>query len=101
MKGFLIFIAGAIIGAVVTFGIATGLGAGAGIVTGMQAGACLTVEAAKEKGFITAEQVNEILADAGKQIVSGEYTGDSSITPGDLKCEQVVADLKAAEAKVK
>ena len=101
MKGFLIFIAGAIIGAVVTFGIATGLGAGAGIATGMQAGACLTVEAAKEKGFVTAEQVNEILADAGKQIVSGEYTGDSSIAAGDLKCEEVGANLKAAAAKGK
>lgn len=101
MKGLLIFVAGAIIGAIVTFGLATGLGAGAGIVTGMQAGACLSIDAAKEKGFVTTEQVNEILADVRKQIVSGEYTGDSPIAPDALKCEQVVADMKAASAKMK
>lgn len=101
MKGLLLFVAGAVIGAIVTFGIAAGLGAGAGIATGMQAGACLAVDTAKEKGFVTPEQVNEILADAGKQIVSGEYTADTPVSPDDLQCEKVVADLKAAAAQAK
>jgi len=79
----------------------TGTAAGVGIATGIQAGACLTVEAAKEKGFVTAEQVNEILADAGKLITSGEYASDSATGQGDLDCEKVVAELKAAAAKAK
>ena len=101
MKGLLIFIAGAILGAVVTFGVATGLGAGAGIVTGMQAGACLTVETAKRKGLLTPDQVNEILADAKNQIISSEHADDSSALSGDLKCEKIVADLQKAAAEGK
>lgn len=61
MRGFVL---GGILG---LFGgglVGTGLGAGAGIVTGMQAGACLTVEAAKDKGFIRADQVEQIFAAA-------------------------------------
>ena len=100
MKGLLIFIGGAIVGAVLTFAVATGLGAGAGIVTGLQAGACLTVEAAREKGLMTAEQVSEVLADAGKLIASGDYAGDTSIGQTGLECEKVVAELKAIAAKM-
>ena len=68
MKGFLIFIVGAILGAIASFVVATGIGAGVGVATGLQAGACLTVEAAKDKGFITSEQVDEVLAAAAQQI---------------------------------
>jgi hypothetical protein len=104
MKGFLIFIAGAVIGAIVTFGFAASIGAGAGagvgIATGLKAGACLTVEAAKEKGYITAEQVNEVLAEAGKQIASGDYAADTAdLSSGDVECEKFIAELKAAAAK--
>lgn len=99
MKGFLLFIVGAIAGAVVTFGFATGIGAGAGIVTGMRTGACLAVEAAKEKGFIAPEQVNEVLSAAGKQIASGDHGAEGSVAAGNMECEKVIADLKAAAGK--
>ena len=33
------------------------MGAGAGLVVGSQAGACLAVEAAKDRGLLTAEQI--------------------------------------------
>lgn len=48
---------------VLTFVVATGLGAGVGIATGIQAGACLTVEAAKGKGFITKDSAATIRVD--------------------------------------
>ena len=47
------------------------------------------------------DALNEILADAGKLITSGEYASDSATGQGDLDCEKVVAELKAAAAKAK
>lgn len=103
MKNFLIFILGAIVGGVASFFLAgalfTGVGAGVGVATGLQAGACLALEAAKDKGLITAEQVDEVLMEAGQQIAEGELAGDTEVEGGDLNCEQVVAQLKAAAKK--
>ena len=97
MKGFLLFIVGGIIGAVTTFFVAVGVGAGAGIVTGAKAGACLTVEAAKAQGFISEAEVNQILTAAAKQIAdSGAEVPD--ITGGDAACQQFIAELKQAAA---
>ncbi|MEJ2308023.1 MAG: hypothetical protein P8Z31_00575 [Gammaproteobacteria bacterium] len=99
MKGFLIFIVGAIIGAIASFVVATGIGAGVGVATGLQAGVCLTVEAAKEKGFITSEQVDEVLAATAQQVTSQEYVAEGAITGGDMQCEKIIAELKAAASK--
>lgn len=103
MKTFLIFILGAFVGGIaciiLTSGFFTGVGAGVGVATGLQAGACLTVEAAKEEGLITAEQVNEVLVAAGKLIASDEYAGTATPSGSDLDCEKVVAQLKDAAKK--
>lgn len=96
MKGLLIFILGAVIGAAGSFLFGTGIGAGAGVITGLKAGACLTVEAAKDKGLITGDQVDEVLNAAVQSILSQEASGEAAITEADLKCEQVVAEMKAA-----
>jgi hypothetical protein len=101
MKGFLIFIGGAIIGAVLSFFVATDIGAGAGIVVGMQTGACMMAEAAKEKGFITEDQINELWGEAQKLIASSGVVEEGSAPQGTLDCESVVADLKAAAASAK
>jgi hypothetical protein len=103
MKTFLIFILGAVIGGigciVLASGLFTGIGAGVGIATGLQAGACLTVEAAKEQGLITADQVNDVLVAAGKLISSEGYAGTETSAGSDLDCEKVVAQLKEAARK--
>ncbi len=103
MKNFLIFLLGAVVGGIASFAIAsvlfTGIGAGVGVATGLQAGACLTVEAAKDQGLITAEQVDEILIAAVKQIASEEYAGAATAPSSDLDCEKVVAQLKEAAKK--
>ncbi len=101
MKGFLIFIGGAVIGAVLSFFFATGIGAGAGIAVGLQAGACMMAEGAKEKGLITDDQVNELWAAAQKQIASADLVQEGFQPEGKLECESVIADMKAAAAGAK
>lgn len=103
MKGFLLFVAGLAVGVVAMFLLAPvvlGVGAGVGIVTGLKAGACLTVEAAKERGFITAAQVDEVLRAAGKQIASSSDMKDEvALSGGDAECAKVVAEMKKAAQK--
>jgi hypothetical protein len=75
-------------------------GPGAGIATGLQAGACLTVEAAKEKGLITAEQVEEIFAAAAETMkVEADIGADTDFADSDAECREVVAKLKQAAAQ--
>ena len=107
VKSFLLLLAGFVVGgiaAVMLAGpVATGVGAGFGVATGLQAGACLTVEAAKEKGLITAEQVGEVLQAAAQLIADTnvpESPGTDSGAPmSDADCQAVVARLKAAGEK--
>ena len=106
MKGLLLFLLGGLLGGVagVLGGglIGTGVGAGAGIATGMQTGACLTIEAAREKGLITAGQVDEIFAAAAQSLAAaaGDLTGESEQSAGsdladtDAECRAFVAQLK-------
>jgi hypothetical protein len=104
MKSVLLVVVGIVAGAVAALflasGFIVGVGAGTGIVTGLKAGACLTVEAAKQRGFITAEQVNEVLVLAGRQIASSADLGEQAlIAGGDAECAKVVADLKKSAQK--
>lgn len=103
MKSFLLVIAGFLVGAVGAFvvasGVFTGIGAGVGIATGLKAGACLTVEAAKDSGFITAEQVGEVLQAAGRQLSSTNVEDQSGFALADEECMRVVQELKDAAGK--
>jgi pyruvate/2-oxoglutarate dehydrogenase complex dihydrolipoamide dehydrogenase (E3) component len=106
MKTFLLLVIGAILGGIATFIIAsplmTGVGAGVGIATGLKSGACLTVEAAKEKGFITSEQVSEVLMAAGRQLATTDVPADESgFKLDDAECQKVIANLKRAAAESK
>lgn len=98
MKGFLLVLLGFVLGGLLgLFGgglLGTGVGAGVGIATGLQAGACLTVEAAKEKGLITADQVAEIFA-AAAESMQAELPADADIADSDAECQAVVAKLQA------
>lgn len=103
-KSFLLVILGTVIGAGLSLflasGVLTGIGAGAGIVTGLKCGACLTVEAAKAKGYIRRQQVEELLTAAAQQIAEEKLGNEAALTDGDT-CQKVVADLKKAAQDVK
>ena len=101
MKGFLLVLIGFIIGGIVgVLGggmIGTGVGAGVGVATGLQAGACLTVQAAKEKGLIVADQIPEIFAAAGEMLrAEADMGGDTDFADTDAECQAVVAKLRQA-----
>jgi hypothetical protein len=96
MKSFLLVVAGIIVGAVVTLVLASGIFTGVGIATGLKAGACLTVEAAKERGFITADQVDDVLNAAVKRIASANIGDEATLSGGDAECVKLVAELKSA-----
>lgn len=104
LKSFLLVILGTVIGAGLSLflasGVLTGIGAGAGIVTGLKCGACLTVEAAKAKGYIRRQQVEELLTAAAQQIAEEKLGNEAALTDGDT-CQKVVADLKKAAQDVK
>lgn len=99
MKSILLLLLGIVIGGVITFFVATGVGAGVGIVTGLKAGACLTVEAAKEKGLITAEQVDEVLNAAIQQIAADKLAEEATLKGSDAECTKVVEQLKQAASE--
>lgn len=101
MKSFIIAIVflviGAVVGGFVALSIGTGMGAGAGIIVGSQAGACLAVEAAKDQGLLTAEQVDEVLSGAMKKITGGaELPPQAKVVGSEADCAKMVAELKDA-----
>lgn len=94
MKGVLIFIAGAIVGfvvfAILGTGLLTGIGAGVGVATGLKAGACVTVEAARERGLITAEQVDQVLNAAVAKVAANAGATDTKLVGSDAECRKIV-----------
>lgn len=101
MKTFLLLIVGVVVGGALSLvfsaALFTGVGAAAGIATGLKAGACLTVEAAKDQGFITAEQVDDVLNAAVIQFKNvTDLEGVEQISGGDAECAKMVDELKRA-----
>lgn len=98
MKSFLLILLGFVVGGIlgVVGGGALGLGAGAGvgIATGLKAGACLTLEAARVEGLISADQEAGLLS-AAARLIASEDLPDGPET-GDIDCRAVVAELRAA-----
>ena len=99
MKSLLLVLLGLVIGGAAGFFVATPIGAGVGIATGLKAGACLTVEGAKEAGFITSEQVDDVLMSAGRQIASADVAEDVSFSGGDTECTRFIAEMKQAASQ--
>lgn len=100
MKSVFVFLVGAVVGTLATLflatGVMTGVGAGVGIATGLQAGVCATAEAAKSNGFITTEQVDALLAAAGRELAGVDGTDAPALPGGDAACQEVISKLKAA-----
>ena len=100
MKSILLLFIGVVLGGIASFvltsGLVVGIGAGAGIATGLKAGACLAVEAAREEGFITAEQVDDVFAGISKQLSSKGISNVEKPSGSDAECRDVVAQMKSA-----
>lgn len=98
MKTFLLFLLVFVVGGVVgalgggVFGV--GAGAGVGIVTGLKAGACLTLEAARVEGLISADQEAGLLEAAARQFGSEDLPEGPDTS--EIDCAAVVADLRRA-----
>ena len=86
---------GAVAGGFVALSIGTDMGTGAGLVVGSQAGACLAVEAAKDRGLLTAEQIDEVLNGAIAKIAGGaELPGKAKLVGSEADCAKMIADLQ-------
>jgi len=100
VRSVLLVILGAVLGGALSLilasGALTGIGAGAGIITGLKAGACLTVEAAKGKGYIAGEQVDDLLNAAATQIAGEILAKEPLFEGGDAACKKIVEELKQA-----
>lgn len=100
MKSILLTILGLAVGLFAGYFLLSGIfgaGAGIGIATGLQAGACLTVEAAREQGLITEAQVPDVLrAAAGSLVAEGGLPEGMDLADSAAKCEAIVAELRAA-----
>jgi hypothetical protein len=101
MRSVLLVLLGAVIGGALSMmlasGALTGIGAGAGIITGLKAGACFTVEAAKEKGYVTAEQVDELLGAAAARLAGKKIADSSLFNGGNAACQKVVEELTGGQ----
>lgn len=86
------------LGAVVTFFLSSAIltGVGVGVATGLKAGACLTVETAKEMGLIASDQVDEVLRAAVQQIAEADLEEETVLSGADAECEKGVSQLKSA-----
>jgi hypothetical protein len=64
---------------------------------GAQAGACLAVEAAKERGMLTAEQINQLIGDTvGKIKGKAEAKPDAAMqwVSSETDCAKMVAEMQ-------
>ena len=101
MSKFLIGVIGLIAGLVIggfgalTFGGGAMMGVGVG--TGLSAGICSTVQAAREEGLLTEEQVDQVLRRA-----AGDLSGTAGLPEGEemvggaAECEAVMTRLREA-----
>jgi len=83
-------VVGAVGGLTLGGGAIMGVGAAAGISTGV----CATVEAAQEAGFLTAEQVDEVLTRAAEKAGGGALPEGSEIVGSSAQCKDVLAKLQ-------
>lgn len=87
---------GAVGGGVVALSLGGGMMAGAGVATGLSAGICSTVTAAGALGYLSDDQVDEVLARAA-QDVSGdvEVPEGAEIVGSAAQCAAFMQTLKS------
>jgi hypothetical protein len=92
-------VVGGAVGAFGAFSVGAGMGAGAGIVVGAQAGACLALEAAKDRGLLETADIDALIADTAGRIrreAPEGATGELQLVQSEADCAEMVAKLRSA-----
>jgi len=87
---------GGAIGGFVGFGFGTGMGAGGGLIVGTQAGTCLALGAARDKGILTQVQVDGVIQEAiGRIKTRSPAAADPKIRwiANEADCARLMADI--------
>jgi hypothetical protein len=94
-------IIGAVLGGFLALGVGAGLGAGSGIIVGSQAGACLLAETAKEKGLLSEQQIDEVIAATVAKIrgkTEGAESPEVQWVGSEADCARMIAELERGAA---
>lgn len=99
LVGLIGIVVGAILGVMLIAPVLTGAAAGVGVATGLGAGICSTVAAAQEEGFLTAEQVDQVLnrADGDMAAMAGAES-PSAVVGSASECDAVTQKLRDANS---
>lgn len=94
--GIISLIAGLVLGAVGGGSLIGGSMAGAGVATGLSGGICSTVQAAQEFGYLSDDQVDQVLTRAASDL-SGNFdlASSSQVVGSSAACKDVMAKLSA------
>jgi len=94
------FVLGLAVGAFGGLNLGGGAMMGAGVATGLSAGICSTVQAAREEGLLTSEQVDQVLDRAARDMAQMASTQPGeTILGGAADCAAVLDQLKAAASQ--
>ncbi|MFC1680274.1 hypothetical protein ACFL1S_00545 [Pseudomonadota bacterium] len=94
----LFLVIGLIVGGVGAITIGGGAMAGIGVATGLSAGICSTVKAGQEEGLLTAEQVDQLLNRASRDLAGvAELPEGEDMVGSAAACDQVLQRLRDAQ----
>lgn len=90
-------VVGAVGGAFLGSSLLGGAMMGAGVGAGLSAGICSTVKAAQEEGLLTAEQVDQVMGRAAKDVAAWSGGAElGSVAGSAAACNAALARLKTA-----
>ncbi|MCA8879312.1 MAG: hypothetical protein KDA73_04975 [Rhodobacteraceae bacterium] len=94
--GLLGLILGLVIGIFVAMSIGMGALLGVGAGTGLATGICAVVHAAQQEGLLTADQVNQVLARAARDLSGSADSSDVSELAGSAaSCDALIARFQS------
>lgn len=88
-------VVGAVIGAFGAMTLGGGAMMGAGAAAGLSTGICSVVEATRQSGLLTAEQIDQVLAKAAENMSGQPLPEGTAIAGSVAQCEQVMKDMRA------
>ena len=92
--GLVALIVGIVIGAIGAISLGGGAMMGAGVASGLSAGICATVEAAQQAGFLTAEQVDQVLVRAAENAKGGALPEGTEMVGSAAQCAKILGKLR-------
>ena len=99
MKTFVIALVFLIIGGSVAAFLALGIGTSMGVGTGLAAGACATLQAARDQGLVSDAQADQVLSAAVATLTGGvELPPEAKLAATAADCKRGLAELRRARA---